>query len=169
MGAKLRKVKQKKTSGFLAYSNRVRYKLIGAYLVPVALIILLGILSYSKSSKGIIHSYETSSLSTLEMMANYFKLGFEGVQGKATQINTNESIRKYYSGAFEGNKTEELEQFRIVQNHLVSYAMNDSVVQDIFVFGSYGNGASTRGSAPANLYQTFQNSDEGKAFIESKA
>lgn len=47
--------------------------------------------------------------------------------------------------------------------------MNDSVVQDIFVFGSYGNGSSTRGSAPANLYQIFQNSEEGKAFIDSKA
>lgn len=86
MGAKLSKVKQKKKSGFLVYINRVRYKLIGAYLVPVALIILLGILSYSKSSKGIIHSYETSSLTTLEMMANFFKLGFEGVQGKATRL-----------------------------------------------------------------------------------
>ena len=163
------KINNRKASGLFLHMNRVRYKLIGAYLVPVVLIILLGVLSYSKSSKGIIHSYESSSLTTLEMMANYFKLGFEGVQGKATQINTNESIKKYYSGDYEGRKTESLEQFRVVQNHLVSYAMNDSVVQDIFIFGNYGNGASTRGSAPANLYETFQNSEEGKAFIESKA
>lgn len=147
----------------------VKVKMIGVILIPVLFIIILGGVSYLKSSKDIISTYEKSSLTTLEMMADKFTLGFESVSNKANQFNTNESIKKYYTGTYSGNTIEESQQFKVVQNILASSAMNDSVVQDIFIFANYGSGVSTRGTLPNNLYQKFRDSEEGKAFIESKA
>jgi len=152
-----------------AFLNSVRTKVIGVILIPVVFIIILGVASYKKSSQDIIGSYEKSSLTTLEMMSNYYKLGFETVTGKTNQFNTNESIRKYYSGANEDDSIKELEQFKIIQNILGANSMNDSVVKDIFIFADYGSGASTRGSIPSSLYATFKESEEGKAFLDSKA
>lgn len=153
----------------MKFLHSVRAKLIGVFLIPVAFIIFLGLISYNKSSKSIIGSYENSSLTTMHMMANYFQLGFETVESKTNQFLTNESIKKYYSGTFEDDSINELEQFKIIQNLLASNSMNDSVVQDIYIFANYGTGASTKGTLSANLYQTFQDSEEGKAFMESKS
>lgn len=149
--------------------NSVRTKMIGVILIPVLFIIVLGVVSYLKSSKDIISTYEKSSLTTLEMMADKFTLGFESVSNKANQIFTNDSIKKYYSGNFAEDTVVEAQQFKLIQNVLDSSAMNDSVVQDIFVFADYGTGVSTRGTVPKDLFQKFKDSEEGKAFIESKA
>lgn len=146
----------------------VRMKLIGVFLIPVAFIVILGFVSYNKSSGNMISNYEKSSLSTLEMMTNYFRLGFETISGKMSQFITNESIKKYYSAAYEGDSLHEMEQYKIVQNILSSNSMEDSVVRDIYIFADYGVGASTRGTLPKELYETFKASEEGKAFIESK-
>jgi len=148
--------------------NSVRMKVIGVVLIPVIFTIILGVVTYNKSSKDIIGNYEKSSLTTLEMMTNYYKLGFESVVGKTNQFLTNDSVKKYYSGAYEDDSIFEVEQFKTIQNLLGSGSMNDSVVEDIFIFGNYGSGASTRGTLPSKLYSTFKESEEGKAFIESK-
>ena len=149
--------------------NSVRTKIIGVIMIPVVFIIILGVVSYLKSSKDIISTYETSSFATLEMMADKFTLGFETVSNKANQFITNDSIKKYYSGNYEGDGVREAEEFRSIQNLLVSSTMNDSVVQDVFIFADYGSGASTRGTVPKETYQRYLDSEEGKAFIDSKA
>ena len=152
----------------LSFIHSVKMKLIGVFLIPVVFIVILGIVSYHKSSGNMIENYEQSSLSTLEMMTNYFSLGFEQVAAKTNQFITNESIKKYYSGNFEGDSLKEMEQYKVVQNILTSSAMDDSIVQDIYIFADYGSGVSTRGTLPKNLYETFKASEEGIAFIESK-
>lgn len=151
------------------WQSKVRTKIIGVIMIPVFFIIILGIVSYRKSSSDIISTYETSSFATLEMMADKFALGFETVTNKANQFITNDSIKRYYSGNYEGDGVKEAEQFRSVQNLLASSTMNDSVVQDVFIFADYGSGVSTRGTVPKELYQRYLDSDEGKDFIDSKA
>jgi len=163
---KTEKVKPQETKKLLFKS--VRTKMIGVFLIPVFFIIILGVVSYRKSSQNIIGNYEKSSLTTLKMMSDYYRLGFESVTGKSNQFITNESIRKYYSGNYADDSGMELQQYKTIENILVSSAMYDSVVKDIFIFSDYGFGASTRGTVPANLYNTFKESVEGKAFIESK-
>lgn len=152
----------------LSFLYGIRAKLIGVFLIPVAFIIILGIVSFNNSSRNIINNFEKSSLTTMEMMSNYFRLGFETVSGKANQFITNDSIRNYYSGNYEGDSVTATEQYRIIQNLLASNAMNDSVVKDIFIFANYGSGASTRGTLVPGIYEAFTESPEGIAFKESK-
>ncbi len=172
------KTKQKKMEQPVGFENRkkgrlfihsIRMKLTGVFLIPVALIILLGFLSYQKSSQAMIENYETSSATALEMMKSYYQLGFESVTAKINQFLTNESIKKYYSGVYEGDSLAEMEQYKLIQNLLSSNSMEDRVVKDIYIFAGYGMGASARGTLPADLYSRFQESEEGKSFIESKS
>jgi methyl-accepting chemotaxis protein len=153
----------------LSFLYSVRIKLIGVFLIPVSCIIILGVVSYKNSSADMIKNYEKSSLTTMEMMSNYFNLGFETVASKTNQFITNDTIKKYYSGNFQEDSLTEMEQYKAIQNIIVSSSMNDSVVQDIYVFANYGSGASTRGTLPTTLYDIFKESEEGKAFMETKA
>lgn len=150
------------------FFKSVRIKLIGVILIPVIFIVLLGWVSYNKSSSNSIRNYEKSSLTTLMMMSKYFELGFETVEGKASLFLSNDSVKKYYSGTYSEDSAKEIEQYKFVQNLLSSNSMNDSIIENIYLFANYGNGMSEGGVLPSDLYETFKLSEEGKAFIESK-
>lgn len=148
--------------------NSVRVKLITAFFIPVLCIVLLGMVTYQKASKGLINNFESSSLSTIRMMADYFQVGFDTAMAKSTQINTNESVKAYYSGEYKGNTVEELKAYKQVQNAIESNTLGDQVVENITIFGEYGSSVSVKGTAPQSLYSTFSDSKEGKEFLEAK-
>lgn len=148
--------------------NSVRVKLITAFFIPVLCIVLLGIVTYQKASRGLIDNFESSSLSTIRMMADYYQVGFEAAMAKATQININESVKSYYSGEYKGNTVEELQAYKLVQNAIESNTLGDYVVENITIFGEYGSSVSAKGTAPQSLYSTFSDSEEGKEFLESQ-
>lgn len=154
------KSKRKKQSLF----HSVGVKLMIAVLIPVVFIIFLGISSYLSSSKGLIESYEESRLSTLQMMTDYFELGFESVKTKAIQMNNNDVVKKYYSGYYRGDKVEEAQQERAVKNMLSSIAISDSVVENIYLLSDYGTEISTKGTHLQEEYAKFIESDEGRVF-----
>ncbi|WP_207665487.1 methyl-accepting chemotaxis protein [Anaerocolumna xylanovorans] len=149
--------------------NQIAFKLNGIILIPVIFIIALGVVSFLKSSGELKKSYEESGMASLTMLESYFDMGFESVSSMANQIITNESIKKYYSGNYQEEPAKELEEYKTIQNIVGSNAVNSSVVEDIFLFGNYGKGISTRGALSDNLYDSFQASEEGKAFISAKA
>lgn len=159
--------KRKENRGNGIKLNSVKVKLITAFFIPVLCIVLLGLVTYQKASKGLITNFESSSLSTMRMMADYFQVGFDTAMAKATQINTNESVKTYYAGEYKGNTVEELNAYRLVQNAIESNTLSDHVVDNITIFGQYGSSVSVKGTAPQSLYNAFGNSEEGKNFLES--
>ncbi len=80
--------------------HSIQTKLILVFLVPVLLIIALGILSYSKSSKGLIESYESSTLSTMNYMVKYLNFGLKTISEKADTISNNDVLVNYYNGLY---------------------------------------------------------------------
>jgi methyl-accepting chemotaxis protein len=159
---------RKENSGKGTKLNSVKVKLITAFLIPVLCIVLLGIVTYQKASKGLVTNFESSSLSTIQMMADYLQVGFDTAMAKATQINTNENVKAYYAGEYKGNTVEELKTCRLVQNAIESNTLGDQVVDNITIFGEYGSSISVKGTAPQSLYSAFGDSEEGKKFLESK-
>lgn len=160
--------KSKENSGKGTKLNSVKVKLITAFLIPVLCIVLLGIVTYQKASKGLITNFESSSLSTIQMMADYLQVGFDTAMAKATQINTNENVKSYYAGEYKGKTVEELSVCRLVQNAIESNTLGDYVVDNITIFGEYGSSFSVKGTAPQSLYSAFGDSEEGKNFLKSK-
>jgi methyl-accepting chemotaxis protein len=149
--------------------DKIARKLNGIILIPVMFIILLGVVSYLKSSEELKKSCEQSGNAALAMLESYFNMGFESVNSMANQIITNDVIRKYYSGAYKEDSVKELEQYKTIQNVVSSNVVNSSVVADIYLFGDYGKGTSTRGTLSDELYTDFKESEEGKEFLDSKA
>lgn len=144
----------------------IRVKLIAAFIVPVGFIILLGVVSYSKASNGIISSYESASITSLNMLSNYYNLGLQSVVTKATQINTNDSIKNYFTGYYEDDQLEENARYKDAQRLANSTAIADKVIKNVFVFGEYGDGISSFGPLSKTTYQDFSDSEEGK-FLSS--
>ena len=78
----LKKYKNLSTNSNFAKKDNVLKKLFGiktklilSFLITVCFIIILGVVSYLKSSKDIINNYVNSGKISLEMMAEYVELG----------------------------------------------------------------------------------------------
>lgn len=140
----------------------IRFKLILGFFIPVLLIIFLGIVSYSKSSRGISDSYKESSKNSLNMMQEYYDLGLQNIEMKAIQLNSVDLVTKYYSGSYENDLQKENSTFRQVENTIMTTASADKFIQDIHVISDYGQSISTSGNLSVDVYQAFVSSKEGK-------
>ena len=141
----------------------IRTKLIGAFLIPVGLIILLGVVSYSKASTGIITSYEQASQTSLDMLSQYYSLGLDTLNAKATQINSNNQIKEYYSGKDQGNSDAYGERYKESKALVNMIAISDKVLNSVYIFGKTGNGISTYGTLAKETYQNFIDSEDGQS------
>jgi methyl-accepting chemotaxis protein len=143
--------------------------MIGAFFVPVALIIALGVISYKMTSTGMIEKYEQSTQITLNMTQKYLDVILNTVQGKTTQLNTNSSVTNYYAGiySFESYKEKSsLEEIRNLSNSLLSA---DNFLDEIYLFAEYGQAFSTTDSLEGDYYNGFLTSAEGSKLLNSSS
>ncbi len=159
-----RKEKQKKypAKKMLQRINSIRAKLILAFLVPVALIVVLGILSYLKSSKGLIDSYESSTVSNMANISKYLDFGFDIVSSKAEILNSDDVLQSYYSGKYKKDNMAEMSRFREVQSTITTNILSEEYIANIYILSNYGTGISGNGTLSSRLvYDDFVAGGEG--------
>ncbi len=150
----------------------VKTKLIACFLLPAALIIALGTISYTRASKGIIDNYESSSMLSIEMIADYITLGLDRIESKATEIALDNQTLKYYSGSMKHEPYEEHTAYNNLVQSVSAAAVSDPYINNIVVFADYGRNIVYRGTVStalpeedqATLFESFNESDEGKNY-----
>lgn len=164
------KVKGLNFRDMISRVNSIRNKLITAFLVPVVLIIILGVLSYSKSSKGLIESYENSTLSTMNNMARYLDFGAETIATKVKILNTNDILVKYYSGDYRSDIEEESRRFKEVRSSITKEILSQDYIANVFIMSDYGTAISGNNTAASKLvYEEFMTIGEGALLKASQA
>lgn len=87
---------------FLIKENRTKTKrsigitLIGGFLIPVFLIVVLGMVSYTKASGTIMEKYRESSLNTVSAMSLYGSSIADGIASRAREQIANSDMKNYY-------------------------------------------------------------------------
>ena len=87
----------------------IRMKLIIGFIIPVILIIILGLISYIKSSAGLTHSYETSAQQTFTSSMDYLAFGLDTVVAAGVNYISNENAKYYVSGLYSNDPAGEKE------------------------------------------------------------
>lgn len=149
-------------------SVSIRFELIGSFLIPVILIIALGYASYSKASEGMIANFENASMVTLDMMKEYYELGFKSVSSKAIQINNDETLQDYYTGDHKNNPIQEENELKKGKKIIMTSATSEHFIDDMYVIASYGKSISSNSNFKTAIYNEFIASKEGKEIIDSK-
>jgi methyl-accepting chemotaxis protein len=154
--------------GVIIRLNSIRTKLILAFLVPVILIFVLGVVSYLKASEGLISSYENSTLSTMEYMSKYMDFGLQTVPDKASALNNNDVLKKFYSGFYSSDATEEANRFKEVKTNVTNEILSVDYITNIYVFSDMGGGFSGSGANASKLnYEDFLANGEGALLGDS--
>jgi methyl-accepting chemotaxis protein len=168
---KVSKTRQKEKfhiTGVIKKLNSIRTKLIMAFLVPVILIIVMGVISYLKASEGLITSYENSTLSTMDYMSKYLEFGIAAIPDKAQALNSNDVLKKFYSGFYSSDATEETARFKEVKTNVTNEILSVDYITNIYVFSELGGGFSGSGADASKLkYQDFITNGEGVRLKDS--
>ena len=77
-------------------TKKIQITLVSAFMVPVILIVLLGVVSYTKASETIVENCKESSISTITASGMYFELLCESTSAKALEIIMNSDVASYY-------------------------------------------------------------------------
>ncbi|MEG2440886.1 MAG: methyl-accepting chemotaxis protein [Acetivibrio sp.] len=145
----------------------IKAKLIGAFMIPVLLIIILGVTSYEKSSNGIISNYEAATSTSLGTLSKYLSLGFDTVESKATQFSTNDNMMKFFSGIWQNDIIAQIGKRTELETWIFSNMLTEKFMGDIFVIANYSSPISANGKLTKNSYANFMKSEEYKKLKDS--
>lgn len=154
---------------FGTFSNTsIMGTLIKAFLVPIALIIILGFVSYKTASGVIKEKVEDSSVSTISAMSMYCNLLTGNVSSKALEMVVGDDMSSYYEVYYKQNDSKAMQYWRDAKKNLlqvkasVQYLYSYSIIPEN---GTYLTSIS--GSMGDNVYTGFMESAEGQYFKDN--
>lgn len=136
----------------------IQVKLIGAFMIPVILFVIIGFMIYSKCSTTLNSTYEASANTSVGTLEEYLGLGFENIELMATRLSINSSITSYYTGS-EVKSESMLMDAKVA---LSSESTADKFIDHIIVCAKSGTACSEKGAIRGDVYNAFVESEEGK-------
>ena len=136
----------------------IQIKLIAAFMIPVILFILTGMLIYSKSSTTLTSTYESATSTSVNTLEEYLGLGFENIELMATRLSINSAINDYYTGT--GTKSESM--LMGAKMAISNESTADKFINHIIIISKNGTTCTEQGAVKGDLYTAFTQSEEGK-------
>lgn len=147
----------------------IRARLIGAFFIPIVLIVILGATTYSKASEGIIRNYEAANKTSLMMISKFFTLELQNITARVAELASNNDLKQYYSGALQNKPADEMTSLEIIRSQVRNMGNVDQYLDDLYIIASYGDGVSHSGTFEMKEYEGFKSSYEVKTVAESGA
>lgn len=125
----------------------MKLKLFLSFLVPIACIVALGIISYNRVASGMIENYEKSVESSLNLSVQYLNSEIEGITTMARQYTVDKELSNYYLG-IGYDDIEKNDYYKKISNDVKAKASLERFVQNMYIIstsgeriiGSVGNG-----------------------------
>lgn len=136
----------------------IQVKLIGAFMIPVILFVIIGFMIYSKCSTTLNSTYEASANTSVGTLEEYLGLGFENIELMATRLSINSAITSYYTGSEVKSESMLMDAKVALSNESTA----DKFIDHIIVCAKSGTACSEKGAIRGDVYNAFTESEEGK-------
>ena len=159
-----KKQKQKKIeAGHIKFWYSIRLKLFLAFMILVALLIVLGTISYKKASHGIVSNYEATMNSDLNMMERYFQTVGASAEAKDVQLACNDTLSNYYGKFWSNDTVTQGAKQKELESLIYATAMTEKNISEIYVLAETLKpiGANNN-NMPSDTYAQFSKADEFK-------
>ncbi|MGB4659826.1 MAG: hypothetical protein WBI07_11630, partial [Mobilitalea sp.] len=124
---------------FTAQAHKIKFgilqKLILGFAVPVAFIVLLGVISYSKASEGLVSNYKQATANTITMATSYLEYITESIDVLSQQYTTDNDTSYFVRGLIYTDKQERLAFVTASNNELLSKANLEKFIENIHIIG----------------------------------
>ena len=136
----------------------IQVKLVGAFMIPVILFVIIGFVIYSKCSTTLNSTYEASANTSVGTLEEYLGLGFENIELMATRLSINSAITSYYTGSEVKAESMLMDAKLALSNESTA----DKFIDHIIVCAKSGTACSEKGAIRGDVYNAFVESEEGK-------
>lgn len=136
----------------------IQVKLVGAFMIPVILFVIIGFVIYSKCSTTLNSTYEASANTSVGTLEEYLGLGFENIELMATRLSINSAITSYYTGSEAKSESMLMDAKLALSNESTA----DKFIDHIIVCAKSGTACSEKGAIRGDVYNAFVESEEGK-------
>lgn len=136
----------------------IQVKLIGAFMIPVILFVIIGFMIYSKCSTTLNSTYKASANTSVGTLEEYLGLGFENIELMATRLSINSAITSYYTGSEVKSESMLMDAKVALSNESTA----DKFIDHIIVCAKSGTACSEKGAIRGDVYNAFVESEEGK-------
>ena len=89
---------QKREKSEIPFYRSIAMRLVGAFLIPVIGVLVLGITSYNNASNAIVDTYKESVQQTADTMQQYINLVITSEKDEFKTYLTESDLRKYFAG-----------------------------------------------------------------------
>lgn len=148
--------------------NSIKFRLIGGFIIPLILIIILGVVSYRTASKAIISNYEGATSSTIIKTADYYNLMFSNLEANSKEMISNTDAKNYYSKMYKSDIANEGNMYTAINKYYQAATISNPTINNIFVICDYGKAIFTCKVTNEKMYEVFAGSDEAKNIDENK-
>lgn len=163
-----RKLKEQAKERVSGGRQSIMQTLLLAFMVPVALMIVLGIVSYNTAASSIISKYNESALSTVSAVGDYCNLVCDSISTKALEIVTNSDLADYYEKYYKTQNTKSTEAFRSSKYIVGNVRSTNKYMGSCSVIPEGGLPLSSmQGSMTSDPYTDFVATPEGSYFAEN--
>lgn len=159
---------QKEDKKKIGIFSGIRFKITAAFIIPVFLMVVLGVISYTRSEAALTSSYEATAKSTVDTTADYLDLVIETIRTSSYDIALSSIAREYYGGAYSDDLYNESKMYTTLNNEIEARKIGNKYIKNIVLTANYGNGISTAVSyTPDGFYEKFKNLEIAKQVDEN--
>ncbi len=115
------------------HSNGILRQISAAFLLPIFFVILVGLLSYKQSERGLREKYEEAAMTTLKMTTRYIDLGLRLVESEALKYAYDSNFNEYFMGLYEKNASKKSQAISTMQSGMKSARTTNPFIHDIYI------------------------------------
>ncbi len=148
----------------VSFFHSIRFRLIISFLVPIACVAALGVISYNRASAAITEEYKNQTLQTADVLNKYVTLIIDSEKEEFKSYLADQDLGFFFKGSLDKEKSNTA--VRTYGEELLSKTVIDSKVKDIYFLGDNSRCIMARSTqVDANAYETFYASSEGEALL----
>ena len=160
---KEKKDKSDKFKNTIPVHRRIATKLILAFMIPVACIVVLGVVSYNKAANAIEDNYRSSATQTVDMMDRYMTTAMDNVQADFRNNLVDDEFKGLFSGNFASDPVRESALRREWNTTLLKMPTSDKIYSNVYVLYDKKDVCITSTLVNKDgLYTEYKNSEQGQ-------
>ena len=141
----------------------IRFKITAAFIIPVILMIMLGVISYSRSAEALTSTYEATARTTVDTTSEYLDMVIESIRTVSYDIAVSSLAREYYGKGYSSDAYKESTAYNTLKSEIESRKLGNKYIKDIAFTANYGKGICTAVSyTPEDVYEEFRQLDVAK-------
>lgn len=157
---------RKKEKSEIPFYRSIAMRLVGAFLIPVIGVLVLGITSYNNASNAIVDTYKESVQQTADTMQQYINLVITSEKDEFKTYLTESDLRKYFAGLMD--MYDESSVRKDYQGRLRNKMALDSKIQGAYIIADNKRTIDCQGIVrDRNVYTDYVGCDQGKLVSKS--